>query len=251
MLTPITKVMAHLPLFSFQEKPKEALVICFGMGTTFRSAISWGIDATAVELTPSVVELFPYFFSDTKEILAKGNNKIIIDDGRRFLQRTDKKYDLITIDPPPPIVATGSSLLYSKEFYEIIKIHLTTNGILSHWYPEKNSKTLQAVARSLVEVFPYVEVYKSTMSNGYHFIASNNPIIIPNPEEIVQTMPLTAQTDLMEWNDYNDPNVLSLIRKIMSEKQNINDFLSSWTTFIILIALVLAILLLIDSRRKK
>src|SRR5262249_1025069 len=36
MLTPITKIMAHLPLSSLRQKPESALVICFGMGTTFR-----------------------------------------------------------------------------------------------------------------------------------------------------------------------------------------------------------------------
>ena len=41
-LTPITKFMAHLPLAMHREKPESALVICFGMGTTYRSALSLG-----------------------------------------------------------------------------------------------------------------------------------------------------------------------------------------------------------------
>lgn len=227
VLTPITKVMAHLPLFGLPEGPKQALVICFGMGTTFRSVISWGITTTAVELTPSVGELFPYFFDDANKILAKKNNRIIIDDGRRFLERTLERYDLITIDPPPPIEAAGSSLLYSKEFYEIIKTHLTTNGILAQWYPEKNDKTLQAITRSLVDVFLYVEVYKSIIGSGYHFLASNYPIVIPAPKQIVQNMPLSAQADLMEWNDNNEPNILSYVQKIVSSKQNIKELLNT------------------------
>lgn len=227
MLTPITKVMAHLPLFGLPEGPKQALVICFGMGTTFRSAASWGITTTAVELTPSVGELFPYFFDDTDQVLTQGKNRIIIDDGRRFLERTPEKYDLIAIDPPPPIEAAGSSLLYSEEFYRIIKTHLTENGILAQWYPEKYDKTLQAVARSLVNVFPYIEVYKSVKGNGYHFLVSNSPIVIPPPEQIIQNMPPAAQTDLMEWNDYNDPNILSFVKRIVGSKQDINKLLNA------------------------
>jgi len=53
-LTPITKCISHLPLALHQGPAKSVLVICFGMGTTFRSALSWGIDTTAVELVPSV-----------------------------------------------------------------------------------------------------------------------------------------------------------------------------------------------------
>ena len=49
-LTPITKFMAHLPLAFHQGRPQSALIICFGMGTTYRSALSWDVNTTTVEL---------------------------------------------------------------------------------------------------------------------------------------------------------------------------------------------------------
>lgn len=226
MLTPVTKIMAHLPLFTLPEGPKKALVICLGMGTTFRSVASWDINTTAVELIPSVGKFFSYFFDDANQVLTKNGNKIVIDDGRRFLERTPLLYDLIAIDPPPPVEAAGSSLLYSLDFYKIIKNRLTTNGILVQWYPEKNDKTLLAVARSLSEVFPYILVYRSVEGWGYHFLASNNPIMMPTAEEIVKNMPISAQNDLMEWNDSNEPDVLSLVKKIINNKQDINELLT-------------------------
>ena len=48
---------------------------------------------------------------------------IVIDDGRRFLLRTNRLFDVITIDPPSPVEAAGSSLLYSREFYDVVKTH--------------------------------------------------------------------------------------------------------------------------------
>ena len=42
-LTPITKMMAHLPLAFLDHTPRSALVVCFGMGTTYRSLLSWDI----------------------------------------------------------------------------------------------------------------------------------------------------------------------------------------------------------------
>ena len=47
-LTPITKMMAHLPMACLTEPPRNSLVICFGMGTSFRSLHSWGVPVTAV-----------------------------------------------------------------------------------------------------------------------------------------------------------------------------------------------------------
>src|SRR6185295_12149818 len=40
-LTPVTKMMAHLPLAYLDRPPQRVLVIAFGMGTSFRSAMSW------------------------------------------------------------------------------------------------------------------------------------------------------------------------------------------------------------------
>ena len=57
-LTPITKYIAHLPLAFMSRPPRNGLVICFGMGTSFRSMLSWGIPTTVVDLIPSVPDLF-------------------------------------------------------------------------------------------------------------------------------------------------------------------------------------------------
>jgi predicted membrane-bound spermidine synthase len=124
MLTPITKMMAHIPLTLLDRKPQNALDICFGMGTTFRSMLSWNIATTAVELVPSVPKLFGYYHADAAHLLQSPLAHVVVDDGRRYLERTTGQYDVIAIDPPPPVQAAGSSLLYSKQFYEALKPRL-------------------------------------------------------------------------------------------------------------------------------
>ena len=127
MLTPVTKVIAHLPL-AMHGKAHDGLVICFGMGTTFRSMVSWGVDTTAVDLTRSVINSFGFFHSDADAVRARPNAHVVVDDGRRFLLRTDKAFDVIVLDPPPPVAAAGSSLLYSTEFYEAARRRLRPGG---------------------------------------------------------------------------------------------------------------------------
>src|SRR5262249_55809825 len=109
-LTPITKFMVHLPLMYHKGPAQSVLVICFGMGTTYRSALSWDVDTTAVELIPDVPKAFGYYHADAAEVVKNPKGRIVIDDGRRFLNRTQEKYDVVVIDPPPPIEAAGSSL---------------------------------------------------------------------------------------------------------------------------------------------
>src|SRR5258708_12321194 len=143
-LTPITKMMAHLPLAFLDRPPQNALDICFGMGTTFRSLLSWKIDATAVELVPSVPRLWWYFHSNAPELMKLPQAHIVIDDGRRYLERTTQQYDLITIDPPPPVEAAGSSMLYSVEFYTPPPKPFRTGGILSPFPPPAGKQDFAA-----------------------------------------------------------------------------------------------------------
>jgi spermidine synthase len=205
ILTPITKFIAHLPLAFHKEPPQSALVICFGMGTTYRSALSWHIDTTAVELVPSVTKAFGFYHADAERYVSDPNGHIIIDDGRRYLKRTAKKFDVIVVDPPPPVEAAGSSLLFSKEFYTLAKQHLNPGGILQMWYPGDNDRaTTLAVYRSIYESFPYVRCFPSVAGWGVHLIASMEPIPTLNAQQLAARMPETAKQDLVEWNDSKD-----------------------------------------------
>jgi spermidine synthase len=198
-LTPITKMMAHLPLAELGRTPESALVICFGMGTTHRSMLSWGIRSTAVELAPSVPRFFSWFHADAKQLEASPRSRIVIDDGRFFLERSREQFDVIVIDPPPPIEAAASSLLYSKEFYAAAKERLKPNGILAQWLPEGDAEVHAAVARALVESFPQVRVLGSLEEWGYHFLASRLPIPSETAATLAARLPAAAAADLVEW----------------------------------------------------
>ena len=199
-LTPITKMMAHLPLAFLDRRPQDALDICFGMGTTFRSLLSWKVNATAVELVPSVPKMFGYFHADGAELLKSPLAHVVIDDGRRYLERTTQQYDLITIDPPPPVEAAGSSMLYSEEFYAAARKRLRPGGILAQWLPEGDAEDFAAVARALKDSFPYVRVFGSVDGWGYHFLASEQPLPHLSAEELRHRLSADAIADLTEWD---------------------------------------------------
>jgi predicted membrane-bound spermidine synthase len=198
-LTPITKMMAHFPLALLGRPPENGLVICFGMGTSFRAMHSWGIPTTAVELVPSVPLLFGYFHRDADQLLASPHGRIVIDDGRRFLERTPERYDVITVDPPPPIEAAGSGLLYSREFYVLVKERLRGGGILQQWWPGGELEIFLSVARALEEEFPHVRAFQSVEGWGYHLIASKHRVQIPPAAVLAARLPPAAVQDLLEW----------------------------------------------------
>jgi hypothetical protein len=206
VLTPVTKMMAHLPLAFLDHSPQNALVVCFGMGTSYRSLLSWNIPATAVELVPNVPRLFWYFHADAPELQRSPLWHVVIDDGRRYLETTTGQYDVITIDPPPPVEAAGSSLLYSKEFYATVKQRLRSGGILQQWLPRGDAVDHAAVARALKESFPYVRVFYVNPGTqwGIHFLASMQPLHNWRAKELAQHMPEPASRDLIEWGPEKD-----------------------------------------------
>jgi spermidine synthase len=200
-LTPITKMMAHLPLAFLDRPPQDALDICFGMGTTFRSLLSWKIHATAVELVPSVPQMFSYFHDDGAELLKSPLGHVVIDDGRRYLERTDQQFDVITVDPPPPLQAAASSLLYSEEFYQVARRRLRPGGILQQWLPttsDEDAVDVAAVTRSLRNSFSYVRAFPDEF--GVHFLCSDRPIAQRTAEDLARRMPADAVRDLTEWD---------------------------------------------------
>jgi spermidine synthase len=204
-LTPITKMMAHLTLASLDHTPRSALIICFGMGTTFRSVIAWNISGTAVELVPSVPQLFSFYHADAPQVMASPLAHVVIDDGRRFLERSPAKYDAIIVDPPPPVLTAGSSLLYSQDFYAVARQRLQPGGILEQWLPRADKPTQAAVARAIKNSFPYVRVFRGMEGWGWHFLASERPIPPRTGAELEARMPPGAVFDMMEWGPAPSP----------------------------------------------
>ena len=203
-MTMDTKVMAHLPM-ALHGHARNALDICFGMGTTFRSLSTWGVRTTAVDLSPAVIESFGFFYSDASAILANPNNRVVADDGRRYLMRTNQRFDVITIDPPPPAEASGSSLLYSVQFYEVAKRRLKRGGILAQWVPSTEKKLTGSIALALARSFKHVLAFKGSSTYGVQFIASEKPLTVPSAEELIARMPPAARKDLVEWEHGRSP----------------------------------------------
>jgi spermidine synthase len=201
-LTPITKFMTHLPLAFLARPPQRGLVICFGMGTSFRSMHSWGIETTAVELVPSVPTFFAEFHPDAAGMLSSPRARVVVDDGRRFLDRSAEQFDVVVIDPPPPVEAAGSSLLYSREFYEAIRPRLARDGIVQAWIPGGDRRVIAAFALALRDVFPHVRVFSSVEGWGLHLLASPQPIGHFTASELAARLPMAAQDDLLAWGPH-------------------------------------------------
>jgi spermidine synthase len=216
MLTPITKMMSHLPLAMLDHEPKSGLVLCLGMGTSYRSMLTWGISTTVVELVPSIPSLLDYYHADGEAVRTSPLGRIVIDDARRFLERTHDTFDAIIVDPPPPVEAAASSLLYTEQFYEIASRRLRPGGIFQQWLPAGEPIVASSVARALATQFPHIRAYPSVAGWGLHFLASARPIPRRLPEELAARLPKAAARDIVEWGPYGNPE--SMFRAVVEKE---------------------------------
>ena len=115
------RLQALLPLLIHRGEPRSALVVGFGTGITAGALLAdAGLETRVVaELLPSVVRAGP-LFSGNLGAAADARLEIRIGDGRQELLRRSERYDVITLEPPPPSAA-GVVNLYSRDFYELVR----------------------------------------------------------------------------------------------------------------------------------
>jgi predicted membrane-bound spermidine synthase len=168
--------------------------------------------------------MFGFYYADADKLLAQPCSRIVIDDGRRYLRRVRTQYDLITIDPPPPIEAAGTSLLYSREFFELVKQHLRPGGMLQVWFPGGEAATGQALLRTIKESFPYVRGFVSIEGWGVHFLASMVPIETRPAAEVATRLPEAARRDLLEWAPSQDAT--AYFQRVLSKEFSVDQYLN-------------------------
>ncbi|MEZ5978828.1 MAG: fused MFS/spermidine synthase [Planctomycetota bacterium] len=137
------------------EDPREMLCIGLGTGMTSAAMAVAGGDLTVVELSPAVVEAAAFFERWNASVTTRDDVTVVVDDGRAWLARSDRLFDVISADPIDPCVS-GSAYLYTEEYYRLGREHLAPGGVMSQWIPLYNLSTedIAGIVRTFRLVFP-------------------------------------------------------------------------------------------------
>jgi len=152
------RAIGHLPMV-LHGAPKDALVVGMGGGAT-PGAVSRhaGTRVQVVELSDSVRKAAPHFAHINYDLLNRPNVSIRIDDGRNFLALTDRRFDVITADIIQPGHA-GAGLVYSKEYFTLVKNALQQDGVALQWIGLRPSIEYKLIMRTFLEVFPHATLW--------------------------------------------------------------------------------------------
>jgi Spermine/spermidine synthase domain len=122
----------------------HALILGAGSGSDVSTALAYGVQSiTAVEIDPMIQRLGVRFNPDHP--YNDPRVKVVINDGRAYLQNTTEKYDLIIFALPDSLTLTSSntnlrleSFLLTQDSIEAARARLTNNGlvVLYNYYRE-------------------------------------------------------------------------------------------------------------------
>ncbi|MFO7810116.1 MAG: fused MFS/spermidine synthase [Candidatus Delongbacteria bacterium] len=128
------KLLGHLP-FLTNDAPEKVLIVGFGIGVTTATVLLHDEveKVECVELAKDLIEAAKYYTAFNNNVTDDPRLTIIGDDGRHYLQKSDKKYDLISSDPTHPVL--GSGALYSYEYFRLCHDHLSDDGIVTQYLP--------------------------------------------------------------------------------------------------------------------
>ena len=159
------RLQALVPLLIAPQAPRSALVIGLGTGITCGSlGVVPSLERrVCVELSNEVVQAARHFHGNLG-VVDDARFEIEIADGRQALLASDAKYDLITLEPPPP-AAAGVVNLYSREFYELGRRRLRPGGLLAQWWPlsTQNDADSCSLVQSFVDVFPHATLWTTEL----------------------------------------------------------------------------------------
>ncbi len=140
------KLYVYLPL-AIKADIQDALLISFGVGSTAKALTdSRGLhNIDIVDISEDILEMSKIVYPGDENPLQDERVRVHVEDGRFFLNSTSKRYDLITSEPPPPMIA-GVVNLYSEEYFTLIRERLNPGGYASYWLPAVQLKPINTLA---------------------------------------------------------------------------------------------------------
>jgi hypothetical protein len=162
------------------QNPKHGLLICYGAGNTAKALTKVpGIESIdVVDISRDILEMSHVVYPvPDQNPLHDPRVRVHIEDGRFFLQTTDRRFDLITGEPPPP-KAHGVVNLYTEEYFELIRARLSDQGIVTYWLPVHKVKLREAkcILKAFCNVFEDCSLWAAWRLN-WMMVGTKNGIV--------------------------------------------------------------------------
>ncbi len=208
--------------------PETVFIAGGGEGATLREVLSHNTvkRVVMVDIDEEVIAICKKYLPDhSRGSFEDKRTELYHVDARDYLAKCEETFDIIIIDLPDPIEEGPAYLLYTQEFYQLVRDRLTANGIIcvqagsAAWTELLN---FTAVNNTLKSVFPIVCPYQVDVPSfggpwGFCLASLNlNPVLL-SATEIDNRLSARQLKGLRFYDGLTHQGIFSLPKHLRNE----------------------------------
>ncbi len=157
------------------------------------------------------------------------------EDAQAFLQRSDDRYDVVIIDVPDPLESGPAYLLYTQEFYRLVRSRLNPQGLMVAQAgpagPLNHTEVYTAIRRTIASVFPQCVPYRvqvPSFGTLWGFVIGGvedaTPVVGVSPEEVDDRLSHRLSSPLRFYDGTTHAGLFSLpkyLRRAFDEEERL------------------------------
>ena len=154
------------PVMLAHENPRRVMVAGGGEGATIREVLRHGTveEVVMVDLDKAVVDLCREHLPEHHQgAFDDPRVTLLHEDALAYLEQRETPFDVIIIDVPDPLEGGPAYLLFTVEFYELVRLRLAPGGLMvaqsGPTGPTSVHEVFTAIARTMGRVFDNVSGY--------------------------------------------------------------------------------------------
>jgi spermidine synthase len=165
--------------YAMSQRPdaRQVLLLGGGVAGTAREILRYGVGGvTYVEIDPLIIAAGRQFLPEN---LADARIRTVATDGRRFVQRTDERYEVVIVDVPDPSTSQLNRF-YTAEFYAEVRRILKPDGVLAFALGHYENYVSPGLARLLASAHRTLRLsfgqVRMIPGGRVFFLASDGPL---------------------------------------------------------------------------
>jgi spermidine synthase len=230
------EALVHPGMLATAEPPTSALVIGGGEGATLREILRYPSiqRAVMVDIDAEVVEMCRRHLPEMhRGAFADRRTEVRHEDARAYLERATERFDFICIDLVEPLEEGPACLLFTREFYELVRDRLTPGGSMTMQAGMTKVGELAfftSILRTLRDVFPVVAGYQTFIScfgTPWGFITATRQIDPTqlSPQRVDELVAERGVSGLEYWDGVTHQHAFALpkfIRKAIAAQTRVS-----------------------------
>ncbi|MFC2010362.1 polyamine aminopropyltransferase [Chloroflexota bacterium] len=218
------------PAMVTHPQPESVFIAGGGEGATLREVLSHKTvkRAVMVDLDEEVITLCKRYLPEYSQGAFEDERaELLHTDAREYLADCGQTFDIVIIDLTEPIEEGPAYRLYTREFYQLVRERLTSNGIISVQAGSASLGELlcfSSVYNTLKSVFPAIYPYQIDIPSfggpwGFCLALTNPNPLIPS-DEIDARISARSLTHLKSYDGQTHRSMFSLPKHIRADLES-------------------------------